>query len=118
MTTPNRCTAHSSRTGDPCQRPPIKGATVCRTHGGAAPQVQKAARARILEAADTVAAALVRLALDDETPPAVRVQALRDLLDRAGEGAAQKVEVTTHDGDLAVLDAELLRLREKWDAEA
>lgn len=28
------CTAKSKRTGDPCQRPPIQGRTVCYHHGG------------------------------------------------------------------------------------
>lgn len=51
MTTPDgkrRCTATSTRSGKPCQAPPIKGGTVCVTHGGRAPQV-KAAAARRLE---------------------------------------------------------------------
>ena len=33
------CTAHSSRTGQPCRANAIVGGTVCVTHGGAAPQV-------------------------------------------------------------------------------
>lgn len=41
------CRAKSSRTRKPCQRAPIRGAVVCRTHGGAAPQVKKAAEQRI-----------------------------------------------------------------------
>jgi terminase small subunit-like protein len=41
------CRAKSSRTMKPCKRPPIRGAVVCRSHGGAAPQVKKAAEQRI-----------------------------------------------------------------------
>jgi terminase small subunit-like protein len=37
------CRAKSSRTGKPCKKHPIRGAVVCRTHGGAAPQVKRAA---------------------------------------------------------------------------
>lgn len=32
-----------------CRKQPIKGATVCRTHGGSAPQVRAAADARLLD---------------------------------------------------------------------
>lgn len=38
-----RCTGHSSRTGEPCKRPPNKGMTVCNSHGGRAPQTRAAA---------------------------------------------------------------------------
>ena len=34
-----RCTAHSKQTGAQCKNPAIPGGTVCRFHGGAAPQV-------------------------------------------------------------------------------
>jgi hypothetical protein len=51
-----RCTARSSRTGEPCRRFPVRGATVCPSHGGRAPQVQRAAELRLAEA--TVRASL------------------------------------------------------------
>lgn len=41
------CRAHSSRTGKPCKQAPIIGGTVCRHHGGAAPQVKAMAAKRI-----------------------------------------------------------------------
>lgn len=41
------CRAKSSRTGKPCKHYPIHGAVVCQTHGGAAPQVKKAAEQRL-----------------------------------------------------------------------
>jgi len=47
-----KCTAHSSRTGLPCKHYAIKGGTVCRTHGGAAPQVKRKAAERIEELLD------------------------------------------------------------------
>jgi hypothetical protein len=38
-----------TRKGQPCGKWALKGATVCRTHGGGAPQVQAAAKARLVE---------------------------------------------------------------------
>ncbi len=43
-----KCSGHNSA-GKPCGNWPIKGADVCRKHGGAAPQVQQAAKVRVLE---------------------------------------------------------------------
>jgi hypothetical protein len=42
-----RCSARSSRTGQPCKKAAITGMRVCRTHGGAAPQAREAARRRM-----------------------------------------------------------------------
>lgn len=47
------CKAHSKRGENglrPCKGWPVEGAEVCRFHGGAAPQVQAAARARVVQA--------------------------------------------------------------------
>ena len=41
-----RCTAHN-RSGKCCRNRPIRGGNVCRLHGGGAPQVKKAAKARL-----------------------------------------------------------------------
>jgi hypothetical protein len=45
-----QCVAHSKRTGEPCRQRAIAGATVCRVHGGATPQVRRAAARRLLAA--------------------------------------------------------------------
>ena len=42
----DRCTAHN-QSGNRCKNPAVPGATVCRFHGGAAPQVQAAAQRRL-----------------------------------------------------------------------
>jgi hypothetical protein len=44
-----RCTARRTD-GEPCGNHAIKGGTVCRYHGGSAPQVQAAAKQRLAEA--------------------------------------------------------------------
>lgn len=39
-----KCTAVSRRTGNPCRSYAVKGTTVCRKHGGSAPQIKNAAK--------------------------------------------------------------------------
>lgn len=43
---PKRCRATAKHTGEQCKRFPIPGGTVCRYHGGGAPQTLKAAARR------------------------------------------------------------------------
>lgn len=75
---PRRCKGHK-RNGDPCKLPPIKGADVCGSHGGRAPQVRKAAARRVAEEKVQKAAAPW---LRDAPPVNDAAQALREL---AGE---------------------------------
>ncbi|WP_104151131.1 HGGxSTG domain-containing protein [Mycobacterium intracellulare] len=77
-----RCVAHK-KNGEQCKNAAIKGATVCRYHGGAAPHVKRAARARLENAADLMAKQLLGIALTAEGE-AVKLAAIRDALDRAG----------------------------------
>lgn len=86
-----RCKAHKSN-GQRCQKAAIVGARVCRTHGGGAPQVIAAARARLANAADAMASNLVGLAKTAESE-AVRVRATEGVLDRVGIGRTTEVEV-------------------------
>src|ERR1700757_4589989 len=60
-----RCTAKSSQHGRRCSKPALAGATVCRSHGGAAKQVRNAARIRLANAAERMAKELLRMATDD-----------------------------------------------------
>jgi hypothetical protein len=46
-----QCVAKSVRSGKPCRNHAVKGARVCRMHGGSAPQVKAKARVRAIEAA-------------------------------------------------------------------
>ena len=59
-----RCTARSSQTGRRCRKRPMKGATVCETHGGRAPQVKAAAARRLAEQAAAEAVAIYGLPVD------------------------------------------------------
>ena len=47
-----RCSARARGSGQQCKRPAIKGGTVCRLHGGSAPQVIKKARERFNDLVD------------------------------------------------------------------
>lgn len=87
------CTARR-KNGTPCRNAPMLGSTVCRMHGGAAPQVRRRAQQRILEASDKAAYRLVQMMQDENIPAAVRLAAARDLLDRANVTGAQQVAVS------------------------
>ncbi|OBK18586.1 hypothetical protein [Mycobacterium asiaticum] len=88
----NRCVAHSSRTGDQCLKAAIRGGTVCRFHGGAAGHVKRKAKERLELAADRMARELLGMATGAESE-AVKLNAIRDALDRAGLGAKSEVSV-------------------------
>lgn len=45
-----QCVATAKTTGEQCKRRPIPGGTVCRKHGGGNPNVQAAAKQRLLQA--------------------------------------------------------------------
>lgn len=83
-----KCTAHRSN-GEPCNNWAIKGAEVCRNHGGSAPRVKAAAARRTAEAK---AAEKMRLfAAPVEIDPA---QALLELVQwTAGEVRYWRAEV-------------------------
>lgn len=84
-----KCKGHSTITGKPCGNYPLKGATVCRKHGGAAPQVKAAARKRAEEekAAEKMAKHAAKMAALFGAPREVEPsQALVDLVQwTAGE---------------------------------
>jgi hypothetical protein len=86
-----RCKAHR-KNGNQCLRPALRGTTVCFRHGGAAPQVKSAARARLENAADRMARTLLGIA-DSAESEAVKLAAVKDALDRAGLGAKSEVTV-------------------------
>ncbi|MGU3653626.1 HGGxSTG domain-containing protein [Mycolicibacterium sp. A43C] len=88
-----RCHAHR-RNGNQCQKVAMAGQQVCRFHGGAAPLAKAAARRRIEEAADRMAARILVIAENDQVPAYVALQAAQDALDRAGVSAKTAVDVS------------------------
>lgn len=72
----------------------IAGGTVCLRHGGSAPQVQKAAKLRLLDLALPAIAELGKILRSPNTSDADKLRAAVAILDRCGLGPGSKVEVT------------------------
>lgn len=85
-----RCRAHN-RHGEPCAAAPIHGGNVCVAHGGRAPQVRLSATQRLAGFVEPILSEMYRLAVSAESE-AVRVQAAKDLLDRAGLKPPERIE--------------------------
>ena len=104
-----QCTAHlRDGSGKPCKKNARKGTNVCASHGAGAPQVKAKAQLRLLMAADDMAAVMVEIAFNEKMPPAVRVAAARDVMDRAGLKPVEQVEVTAVDSE--TVKSEIKRL--------
>lgn len=65
---------------------------MCRIHGGAAPQVKAKAEERITALVDPAITRLTKL-IEDESS-GVALAAVKDVLDRAGYAAKQRIEIT------------------------
>ena len=103
------CTAHKTDGVTPCGQYAAKGGTTCRYHGSGAPQVQEANARNLLRELVGPALSQLKLIVDNpKTPPAVKLAAVRDILDRTGHGAVKHSEITVL--SLDVVDAEIARL--------
>ena len=100
-----------TRAGKPCQKSPIKGGTVCRLHGGSAPQVKRAAKLRLLELVDPAIATLARIMATSDNE-ALRLKAADSILDRGG--LPKGAQVTVEDARSALYEA-LLAHRDNED---
>ena len=106
-----RCTAHSSRTGEPCKKYAVRGTTVCRSHGAAAGQVQRKAAERIAEARDSALDKLTRLIEAGEVDAKVALDAVVKLTEthETLEGRVARREGMVVD-ERSQLDAEIAQL--------
>jgi len=100
---PRRCQAHRQRDMEPCGRWAMQGSNVCAIHGGKAPQVLAAARERLVMAADRMAEALLGMA-DESASEAVKLNAIRDALDRAGITSKQEVSLELKPWEMLLQD--------------
>lgn len=101
MTERNRkaaqCTAHTKSTGARCTQPAIPGGRVCRYHGGGAPQVRKAAAARLREMVDPALGVLDYAMKCKSKRLKEAIAAAKEVLDRAefgDEGGALAAQLT------------------------
>src|SRR5262245_15545216 len=85
-----RCKANS-RSGQRCANRSMRGQQVCHMHGGKSPQALAKAEDRLR---DLVHPAISRLAqlIDSAESDAVKLAAVRDVLDRAGYKAPDKLQ--------------------------
>ena len=104
-----RCKAHR-RDGAQCGNPAMRGTSTCRMHGGKAPQVQRAARARLAAMIDPALDVLQRLMSDPKVAEAVCLRAAENVLDRAG--LPRNVDMSQPDIAREVLVAHLIALRD------
>lgn len=74
------------RNGEPCKSFAIRGGTVCVYHGGASPQVKKAAQKRLLAMVEPSIIRLEALVHQDLHLP-TSLAAVRTVLERAGDEA-------------------------------
>ena len=84
------CTA-TNRQGKRCGKSPIPGGTVCRMHGGAAPQVMEAAAKRLFKLQHPALDALQWLVTQRDFPSAT-MSAVKDILDRTEGKPIEKQE--------------------------
>jgi hypothetical protein len=90
-----QCAARSKQTGQQCKHLAIPGGTVCRVHGGSAPQVQAVALRRLQ--ADQARADLRRLGVAIETTPIEALEAM--LYEAAGNVTVLRAMVAELDQD-------------------
>jgi hypothetical protein len=108
-----QCKARSKGSGSQCRRQAVPGATVCRFHGGAAPQVRNAAQARLAleQALDPAIRELFRLLNAKSVPDAVKRQTVDSVLDRNGLSPVHKIADLTP-AEQMTPDERKARLRE------
>lgn len=90
------CRAHAKHSGKPCRYPAIPGGTVCRFHGGGAPQVQFKALERLAALQPKAVGSLETLMDMVREFPSTAYAASRDVLDRTLGKAAEVQQVDAH----------------------
>lgn len=100
-----QCKATGKKSGKRCLNAAIPGGTVCRRHGGSAPQVKAAADRRILEAQEDIKQMLpaatreLKRLLEKGKSEIVRLNAINGIFDRAGLVVVKKNEHKISEGE-------------------
>lgn len=92
MSDTRKCTGRN-RAGKPCGNPPVKGALVCRMHGGLAPQVQAKAKQRLAE--QEIRAGLAHLGVTAVDDPFTELSKLAGQVVAFKDALAEKVNELT-----------------------
>lgn len=90
-----RCVAHK-RDGERCKNASIKGGTVCRYHGGSAPQVQRSARERFNDLVDpmiNIAHDIAKEATEGKLSASDRIAFMKFVADRTGFVPGKQVNI-------------------------
>jgi hypothetical protein len=99
--------AFSKTTGKRCGQAAIRGGSVCIVHCGASPAAKAEAQRRLATLVDPALEVIFELLTNKETPPATRLAAARDVLDRTSFEPIDRSEVSiAWDGDVSKLDDE------------
>lgn len=77
----------------PCWKWPIRGATVCLTHGGGVARVRRSAIERMASALDAVTGAMIEIALDEDAADKDRISAINSIMDRTGVRGGVEVDI-------------------------
>jgi hypothetical protein len=89
---PPKCKARR-RDGTPCGAYAVKGTTVCRMHGGAAPQVREKANRRLFEMVMPAMRELRRIVESKTATDADKLRAVSMVLNRTGYSEKQSIDI-------------------------
>jgi hypothetical protein len=87
-----QCTAHK-RNGDRCSNPPVRGATVCRMHGGSAPQVRAKANQRLIDMVMPAMRELRKIIDDPAAADTDKLKAINMVLNRTGYNERREIDL-------------------------
>jgi hypothetical protein len=87
-----KCRA-TNKAGNQCGRYAIPGGMVCNLHGGKAPQVRDKARMRLIAMIEPALQVLSDVMASEKAADADKLRAANSVLDRAGYGRVQTIDV-------------------------
>jgi hypothetical protein len=103
------CSATAKSTGQHCRAPAVIGATICRMHGAAkgTPGRDAADDLMLRELIGPALWKLKEMLHSKDTPPAVMLSVVREILDRSGYSETARISRAQLENELQELEAEL-----------